>query len=57
MKTRIIQDSPEPVDADEDRPSDVPAADVARAPDDTRTEIGGADHSTADDPNSIGGTP
>ena len=57
MKTRIIQDGPEPVDPEEDRPSDVPGADVARAPDDTRTDPEGEDHSTARDPNSIGGTP
>ena len=37
MKTRIIQDGPEPADPEADRPSDVPAADVARAPDDART--------------------
>jgi hypothetical protein len=57
MKTRIIQDGPEPADPEEDRPSDVPAAEFAPAGDDLRTDPAGADHSTAHDPNSIGGTP
>jgi hypothetical protein len=57
MKTRIIQDGPEPVDPEEDQPSDVPAADVAPAGDDARTDPTGADNSTAHDPSSIGGTP
>jgi hypothetical protein len=57
MKTRIIQDGPEPVDPEEDRLSDVPPADVASAADDRRTDPGGADHPTDDDPKSIGGTP
>ena len=57
MKTRIIQDGPEPGDAEEDEPSEAPGADAARGADDSRTDPGGADHSTAHDPNSIGGTP
>ena len=57
MKTRIIQDGPEPVDAEEDGPSEAPGADAVPAADDSRTDPGGADHSTAHDPNSIGGTP
>jgi hypothetical protein len=57
MKTRIIQGGPEPVDPEEDRPSDVPAADAARAADVGPTDDGGADDPTAHDPNSIGGTP
>ena len=55
MKTRIIQDGPEPVDPEEDQPSDVPRADVAA--EDRRADLAGADDPTAHDSNSIGGTP
>ena len=55
MKTRIIQDGPEPADAEE-RPSDSSDTDVVPG-DEDGADVGVADRPSALDPNSTGGTP
>jgi hypothetical protein len=57
MKTRIIQDGPEPADLEPQRPTDLPDEHPAGGADEDGADAGAADRPRTPDSDSKGGTP